>query len=233
VVTTWETWRAAHPDTQVLDVDTGYSRNYAIDPYQSYDASDQIMFPVTPLDSRLPAKERILGLTVNGIDEAFSFSRLARAKTPPNVDLGDQHVTVIFDEVTQTAGAVVAGKHIAAYTGYWFAWAALHPETVVWGDAPYGSGGVQSGVYGFSGVSSPFGEDRRGALGECIWIYDAANQKQIATGACSDKKPGEFRVPLSPGRYVVRGPGGKKAVEVTSDQWVRVDSVLKMALGPF
>jgi hypothetical protein len=80
VVTTWETWRAAHPDTQVLDVDTGYSRNYAVDPYENYERSDQIMFPVTPLDNRRPAKERILGLTVNKIDEAFPFSRLAKAR---------------------------------------------------------------------------------------------------------------------------------------------------------
>src|SRR5215472_10199714 len=82
VVTTWETWRKVHPDTLVLDVNTGYSRNYGIDPYQSYESSDQIMFPVTPLDGRLPTKERVLGLTVNGSDEALPFSRLTKAKMP-------------------------------------------------------------------------------------------------------------------------------------------------------
>ena len=232
VVTTWETWRAAHPDTLVLDVATGYARNYAIDPYQGYESSDQIMFPVTPLDSRLPAKERVLGLIINGMAEAFPFSRLAKAKTPANVDLGGQQVTLIFDEPTQTAGALAAGKHIAAYTGYWFAWAALYPQTAVWNDSPALSGSVQSGIYGFSGVISVFGEDRRGALGECIWIYDAANRNEIAAGSCFDQKPGEFRVPLRPGRYVVRGPGGNQAIEVGAHQWARVDSILKMAFGP-
>jgi len=232
VVTTWETWRATHPDTLVLDVNTGFSRNYAIDPYQSYEGSDQIMFPVTPLDSRLPAKERILGLSLNAMDEAFPFFRLAKAKTPLNLNLGGQNVTLIFDAATQTAGAAVAGRRIPAYTGYWFAWAALHPKTAVWNAAPEVSGRIQSGVYGFSGVSSPFGdEEKKGVVGECIWIYDAANQKQIDKGSCLAEKPGEFRVPLSPGHYVVRGPAGNQAVQVSAGQWARVDSVVKLAIG--
>jgi hypothetical protein len=110
VVTTWAIWRNAHPDTLVLDVDTGYSRNYGIDPYQSYESSEQVMFPVTPLDSRLPAKERVLGLVVNGMAEAFPFSRLAQAKMPLNVDLDGRTLTVIFDHATQTAGAVAARR---------------------------------------------------------------------------------------------------------------------------
>ncbi len=238
VVTAWAVWRKAHPDTVVLDISTGYSRNYGINPYESYESSDQIMFPVTPLDDRLPAKERVLGLTINQADEAFPFSGLAKAKTPLDVNLGGTRVTVIFDQQSQTAGAMVAGRRMPGYTGYWFAWAAFHPKTGIWEQTgrqatiPASTGNRDSppsGLYGYSGaVSGAFGEDKMGVVGECIWIYDRGNQKQVATGYCFASKPGEFRVALAPGAYVVRGPGGNRAIEVKQGQWTRIESVVKL-----
>jgi uncharacterized protein DUF3179 len=133
IVTTWAAWRESHPDTLVLDVNTGYPRDYGTNPYQSYENSSELMFPVATTDDRLPPKERVLGLTMNGADEAFPFSRLAKAKPPPIVDLGSQRVTVVFDPPTQTAMVRAGGKQVAAYTGYWFAWVAFHPKTAVWG----------------------------------------------------------------------------------------------------
>jgi uncharacterized protein DUF3179 len=234
VVTIWAVWRKAHPDTLVLDVNTGYSRNYAIDPYRSYESSGEVMFPVT-LDSRLPAKQRVLGVTINGADEAFPFSRLAEEKSPLKVNLGGQLMTVIFDAPTQTAGAVIAGKHIPAYTGYWFAWAAFHPKTMVWEDAgatpkpekARDPVGPQSGVYGFSGTTS-----RMGVMGECVWIYDAANRNEVAAGHCFANSPGNFRVGLSAGHYVLRGPGGNKTLLIKDHTWTHVDSLVEMPGGP-
>jgi hypothetical protein len=181
-----------------------------------------------------------LGLTINGADEAFPFFRLASAKQPLRVDLGGQHVTVIFDAHSKTAGALVGTKHVPGYTGYWFAWAALHSKTTIWEGLgseinrppPRDNRGVrQSGVYGFSGTASSFGENRLDVVGECIWIYDASNQEKIASGKCSGNKPGEFRVPLAAGHYVARGPGGNKAVEIKNGKWTRVDSVFETPLG--
>jgi hypothetical protein len=117
----------------------------------------------------------------------------------------------------------------------------FHPKTEIW-DAlgseikqPTGANNrddLQSGVYGlFSGTDSSFGENKLGVVGECIWIYNAANQKQVASGDCSGEKPGEFRVPLAPGRYVVRGPGGNKVVEIKNAQWTRLDSVFEIPVG--
>lgn len=132
VVTTWAAWRESHPDTLVLDVNTGYPRDYGADPYRSYENSSELMFPVATTDDRLPPKERVLGLTINGADEAFPFSRLAKAKPPLIVNLGGQRVTVVFDAPTQTAVARAGGMQVAAYTGYWFAWVAFHPKTAIW-----------------------------------------------------------------------------------------------------
>jgi hypothetical protein len=33
---TWEHWRAQHPGTLVLSPDTGYKRDYGLDPYKDY-----------------------------------------------------------------------------------------------------------------------------------------------------------------------------------------------------
>jgi hypothetical protein len=83
---------------------------------------------------------------------------------------------------------------------------------------------VESGVYGFSGAIKG-GSSLSGVMGECIWIYDAANRKQVAKGDCDQ---GNFRVELKPGTYVVRGPGGNQKIEVKRHQWVKIKSLVKL-----
>jgi hypothetical protein len=88
-----------------------------------------------------------------------------------------------------------------------------------------------SGVYGFSGArvadSSP-----QGVIGECVWIFDAGNTSQVAKGNCTDSDPGNFHVALMPGHYVVRGPGGNKAIEVKKGHWVKVTSIVPLPMMP-
>lgn len=62
VETSWETWKQLYPQSMVLSTDTGYSRNYSIYPYGDYKTSDDLLFPVSNLDSRLHKKERIHGI---------------------------------------------------------------------------------------------------------------------------------------------------------------------------
>ena len=61
VNTTWEQWLAAHPDTAVLDINTGFERDYGPGvAYRDYNASPSLMFPVPTGDIRLPAKEVVV-----------------------------------------------------------------------------------------------------------------------------------------------------------------------------
>jgi len=83
---------------------------------------------------------------------------------------------------------------------------------------------VQSGVYGFSGAVRGEGSPS-GAIGECIWVYDVKNTRQVAKGDCDQ---GNFRVPLKPGQYVVRGPGGNEKIDVKPHQWVKIRSLIKL-----
>jgi hypothetical protein len=96
---------------------------------------------------------------------------------------------------------------------------------------PPGSAPGDSGVYGFSGARVPDG-DPQGVIGECIWIYDASNRNQVAKGDCIESAPGKFRVPLKPGNYVVRGPGGSKPIEVKPGGWIRIMSIVALPMSP-
>lgn len=61
VTTTWGEWKRLHPSTQVLSLDTGHRRNYDEgNAYNEYFASDELMFNVPELDTRLKNKDEVL-----------------------------------------------------------------------------------------------------------------------------------------------------------------------------
>lgn len=63
VTTTWGEWRALHPDTTVLSLDTGFKRDYSEGAaYAGYFATDDLMFEVAETDSRLPNKAEVLAI---------------------------------------------------------------------------------------------------------------------------------------------------------------------------
>ena len=64
--TAWKHWLKKHPQTKVLSTDTGYHRDYSIDPYEGYYRALGIMFPVGDVRADLPAKEMVLGIEING-----------------------------------------------------------------------------------------------------------------------------------------------------------------------
>jgi hypothetical protein len=65
VTTTWREWRAAHPDTTVLSMETGFERDYSEGAaYREYFATDRLMFTVPRTDDRLGNKDEVLALLV-------------------------------------------------------------------------------------------------------------------------------------------------------------------------
>ena len=61
VTTTWGEWRHEHPDTTVLSLDTGYTRDYSEGAaYRDYFSTDRLMFQVSKLDNRLRNKDEVL-----------------------------------------------------------------------------------------------------------------------------------------------------------------------------
>lgn len=90
--TTWEAWRALHPETLALN--KGYPG--ARDPYDSYYRDSRAgVLGETRADNRLPRKELGLGLIIAGQPAFYPFSRLS-AEGVVNDRVGDHPLLVVF-----------------------------------------------------------------------------------------------------------------------------------------
>ena len=70
----WGALQSIFPNALVLNTNTGYSRSYGVYPYKDYRTNnDYFLFPVSPMDSRLPSKERVLGVLSGEKVKAYSF----------------------------------------------------------------------------------------------------------------------------------------------------------------
>ena len=78
VTTTWGEWKAKHPDTTVLSLDTGYERDYSEGAaYRKYFSTDRLMFSVSKRDSRLKNKEEVLVMLLDSPSEEGEVVPLA------------------------------------------------------------------------------------------------------------------------------------------------------------
>ena len=87
--------RAAHPDLEVLSRDTGHERAYGRNPYRGYDrVGNQPFLLDDPADPRLPAMERVLGVSHAGTHKLYPLSDL---RTDPvlNDRIGGMPVVVL------------------------------------------------------------------------------------------------------------------------------------------
>lgn len=87
-VTTWGQWKKLHPSTLVMSRQTGFDRDYGDDPYGAYYFTNEIFFPLSHLDQRLPPKTVVLGLTFGDVSKAYvlndPFGQASEAYTLKN-----------------------------------------------------------------------------------------------------------------------------------------------------
>jgi hypothetical protein len=120
VLTTWEAWLTQHPDTLVLDVDTGYQRPYEPGAaYGPYFADDDTMFPVWQRSDLLETKDRIYALQVEGIPKAYPLDILI-AEQVVNDTIGGTNLVLVATrgDVTVQSGPLTtynAGGEVRAY----------------------------------------------------------------------------------------------------------------------
>ncbi len=102
VETTWESWKKMYPGTKVLSTNTGFNRNYDFYPYsngsQDYREVDFLVFPVKNLDSRLHAKERVLGIISNQDARAYRFELFPDGISVVEDVLGGEKIAIIGSE---------------------------------------------------------------------------------------------------------------------------------------
>ena len=97
VLTSWGEWKGRHPDTKVLDLNTGHERPYQVGAtYGRYFASPGTMFPVWRQSRALSRKARIYAMQVNGIAKAYPLDALNRAGGVVNDSLGGQNLTIVY-----------------------------------------------------------------------------------------------------------------------------------------
>ena len=102
VTTTWGEWRRRHPQTKVLSINTGYTRDYSEGAaYREYFATDELMFNVPVLDSRLKNKDEVLGLIFTQyLDKPLAISARYLINHPVYHDEIDGFRFIVFTDKT-------------------------------------------------------------------------------------------------------------------------------------
>ncbi len=72
--TNWRTLKKLYPEAQVMNTNTGHSRNYGSYPYGDYKTSSSLIFPIKYTDDRLDPKDRVHVVIMNEKARAYKFS---------------------------------------------------------------------------------------------------------------------------------------------------------------
>jgi hypothetical protein len=78
----------------VLSTNTGYTRDYDVDPYADYYRALGIIFPVGDVSTDLPAKERVLGVEISGATKACPIARLRNQRGIMEDQIGPHPIQV-------------------------------------------------------------------------------------------------------------------------------------------
>ena len=111
VITSWAKWRAQHPETMALSLETGHDRNCdsgAV--YRQYFANPDLMFPaIVRNEEHLRRKDYVFGIRAFGAAKAWPLG--AFEKMPViNDKAGNRKIVLIGDPATRTARAYGRGN---------------------------------------------------------------------------------------------------------------------------
>ncbi|MFQ5554269.1 MAG: DUF3179 domain-containing (seleno)protein [Acidimicrobiia bacterium] len=101
-VVRWEDFQNGFPDGLVLSRQTGFQRNYGANPYVGYSSSTRPFLFDGELDDRFAALERVVGVTVDGLDKAFPFSEISGPGAVNDL-VGDTPIAVLWGADTADA----------------------------------------------------------------------------------------------------------------------------------
>ncbi len=105
VITTWGKWLSGHPDTAVLDIKTGFDRDYTPgQPYGRYFASPDTMFPVSPRSRRLAPKSYVFAVRFNNQPRAYPLE-VVQEKRVVNDSVAGVNLTILAETQARTVRA--------------------------------------------------------------------------------------------------------------------------------
>jgi hypothetical protein len=116
----WGSFRDSHPEGKVLDrAATGFARDYGRNPYVGYDdpGTDPFLFRGA-LDDRARAKQRVVGVELEGNAAAYSLDALAQGSARATaVTLGETELAILWQAGQSTAlegGEVDSGRDVGS-----------------------------------------------------------------------------------------------------------------------
>jgi len=95
VETNWGTWKKLYPNTKVLSLETGFSRNYNFYPYGDYKTNqDFFLFTASPSNDALPNKKRIYAILDEDVSKVYQFEKFNGGKVIKDVFNGIEYLVV-------------------------------------------------------------------------------------------------------------------------------------------
>lgn len=126
-------FKSLYPKGEILSKDTGTTRFYGQDPYGDYYTTPGTFFPVGNKDDRLPEKDFVLGLVIDGKAKAYATESIKKAgriednfagKTIVAEYQKDLDAVRLF--IKKESGEL---ERINPLGNFWFSWVAAYPDT--------------------------------------------------------------------------------------------------------
>ena len=131
--TSWKNWKDQYPNRLVLSTNTGFSKDYTIDPFPEYYNSEKVWFPVVNENDAMHPKAKILGLEIKGKYKAYPFSELRKSKGIIKDVVSGQDLLIHYNKKEESAYITdTDNRIITSTTLFWFAWVAFHPDTMIY-----------------------------------------------------------------------------------------------------
>ena len=93
---------AEFPTGEVLAIPAEFNRSYGQNPYTGYDSTAQPFLYDGELDGRLPATERVVGITLGDVAKAYPFTTLTKYRVA-NDAIADTPVAIFFKRGVSSA----------------------------------------------------------------------------------------------------------------------------------
>ncbi len=110
---TWGAWKRLHPDTRVVSSDTGFNRDYSVNPYRIYEqvGNEGTVQEQSNPDSRRLNKERVFGIPSDRPDGGAAYPFL-------ELDAGAAPTFAVHDFVNATSVVVFWDREAQGAAGF-------------------------------------------------------------------------------------------------------------------
>ncbi len=125
----FKTLKSRYPQALILSDKTGHFRDYSLYPYENYNDTEDLYFPVNIHDNRFSAKELMYVFIVDDKYVAFPAKSLGSERKGKNIEGKKIEVEFQGGEIK----VYVDGQMVPGYYEMWFSWATHHQKDgIVW-----------------------------------------------------------------------------------------------------